>query len=569
MSVLQDLVLALQTRGFREGAAEVEQTAGAIRKTDVAAKDASVSTVGLGKAFGGLKDMAKSAAGMAGVAGLAFGVTDAISSVVKFQEAQSQLGASIKANVVDPSRDATDEMSKFAESLATRGGFDAPQAIQGMTQFLRVTHDIAQSESDLTLATNIARGAHVDLGRAVRAVTLLEQGRTTGLSKLGITVAPVTTALDALKASHQAATAEQIKAAKATDALATKQQAMAQVSREYGGAMRTYSHTTAGTLSNLYNSFEQLAVSVGQAVLPAVTVLAKAIGALVKPLESVLGVVKELMPVILATVGAWTAYKLVTGLVSVVTTILNADLWGNVAAFLALIPEVGSASEAMALFGIAMDSIPIVGWIAGIGAMVGALFMLYKHVKWFRDAVNATWKWLKTATTDAFHWVVQAIDTAIKWIEHHWPLVIGILGGPIAFAVAEIVKHFDTIKRLPGEILHLFEHAASDIAKAIVSPFKSAFDWVKHHLPHISMHHIGPISVPLPSFQAGGPVPSSGPVLVGERGPEIVNLPGGSYVHPNAALGSDRPIVIYNILDGKVLSQAIVRQGLLQVARGG
>jgi hypothetical protein len=92
---------------------------------------------------------------------------------------------------------------------------------------------------------------------------------------------------------------------------------------------------------------------------------------------------------------------------------------------------------------------------------------------------------------------------------------------------------------------------------------------VKHHLPHFHTVHIGPVGIPLPSFQSGGPVTSTGPYLVGERGPEVVTLPQGGYVHPNSSIGNfDRPIVIYNILDGKVLSQSTIRQGLLQQARG-
>jgi len=59
-------------------------------------------------------------------------------------------------------------------------------------------------------------------------------------------------------------------------------------------------------------------------------------------------------------------------------------------------------------------------------------------------------------------------------------------------------------------------------------------------------------------YATGGPVNSSGAVLVGEHGPELVNLPTGSFVHPNSTsmdmMGSSGGItinIVYNaLMDG-------------------
>ena len=283
MSVLEDLMLRFTTSGFREGRGEIDATAGAIRKTDKAAKEAHTSTVGLGKSFGGLKGLASNAAGMVGIGGLAFGLADAVRHAQHLQDVQAQLGASIHANVRQPAKDATEQITEFADSMSTHGGFTPTESIADMTQFLRVTKSVGKSESDLTLATNISRGAHVDLSRAVRAVTLLEQGRTQGLSKLGIVVPKVTTAYDTLRETHKHATLEQVAAAKATDALASKQQAMANVSHQYSGAMATYSKTSSGGISNLRNSVEVLSTKLGTLLLPAVNWVVRAFVSMVKP----------------------------------------------------------------------------------------------------------------------------------------------------------------------------------------------------------------------------------------------------------------------------------------------
>jgi phage-related tail protein len=60
--------------------------------------------------------------------------------------------------------------------------------------------------------------------------------------------------------------------------------------------------------------------------------------------------------------------------------------------------------------------------------------------------------------------------------------------------------------------------------------------------------------------------------MVGERGPEMVNLPAGSQIIPHNQLsssvslssavggaGNDRPIVVQVMLDRKVLAQGVAR----------
>jgi phage-related minor tail protein len=48
-------------------------------------------------------------------------------------------------------------------------------------------------------------------------------------------------------------------------------------------------------------------------------------------------------------------------------------------------------------------------------------------------------------------------------------------------------------------------------------------------------------------FANGGIVPTNQPVLVGERGPEVISGAGGRFVTPNNQLGGGTTVVTYNI----------------------
>jgi len=68
------------------------------------------------------------------------------------------------------------------------------------------------------------------------------------------------------------------------------------------------------------------------------------------------------------------------------------------------------------------------------------------------------------------------------------------------------------------------------------------------------------------SRAGGGPVTAGGAYLVGELGPEIVNIPGGSNVIPNNQLGGtgDQTIVVQLMLDGKAIQSIATRTDALR-----
>jgi hypothetical protein len=171
------------------------------------------------------------------------------------------------------------------------------------------------------------------------------------------------------------------------------------------------------------------------------------------------------------------------------------------------------------------------GWIGLIIAIIGAVVILYYKWKPFHDLVNKTFNELKSGSVG----VRIALTLAF---------------GPLGIALQEmilIIKYWDRIKKLGS-------HPKKTVQKGL------GF-----------FHNLTNLATPL-AFAAGGTTPYSGSFMVGERGPEMVNLPAGSQIIPHNQLsssvslssavggaGNDRPIVVQVMLDRKVLAQGVAR----------
>ena len=191
-------------------------------------------------------------------------------------------------------------------------------------------------------------------------------------------------------------------------------------------------------------------------------------------------------------------------------------------------------------------------WLAlavGIGA---ALVMLYRHSATFRNALNA----VKDAGLAAFRWIKNAALDVLHWAMKNWPLLAGILLGPIALAIGEIITHWSDLKGAAKSVWNFLKgvgswlggaftdawNAVAGAIKAVASAFQSVINTAKSigGLPGKAFHaltSIGGSALSAIGLAEGGTVGPGGTMaLVGERGPEIVHLPGGSTVIPNHAL---------------------------------
>lgn len=227
-----------------------------------------------------------------------------------------------------------------------------------------------------------------------------------------------------------------------------------------------------------------------------------------------------------------------------------------------------------------------------LSALAIGLVVAYKKSETFRRIVNAAFHAVGAAAKAAFGFVVRVATGAFQWIKGNWPKLLAILTGPIGIAVLVIAKNWDKIKAgasrvkdwivdqfnavvgffrsIPGRI----SSAASGMWDGIKNSFKSAINTIIGWWNNLSFSINIPDGIPgLPdSFSINTPnIPylargtasfGGGLAVVGERGPELVNLPRGTSVTPAGRtadlLGGGVNIIVQGNLFGD--ARAIARE---------
>ncbi|MFH8805473.1 phage tail tape measure protein [Streptomyces sp. NPDC017936] len=131
---------------------------------------------------------------------------------------------------------------------------------------------------------------------------------------------------------------------------------------------------------------------------------------------------------------------------------------------LALAAGLAVAAAAQWALNSALLANPYTWIVLAIVAIVAAIVVLWKKNEAFRNFVTAAW-----------NTILGAIKKAWNWVKNNWPLVLGILTGPIGLAVGAITNYWDDIvkffKGIPGRI--------SKIASGMWTPIWNDF---KHTL---------------------------------------------------------------------------------------
>jgi hypothetical protein len=473
MSVIDEVVLRMRTIGATTAAGEV---------------------AGVEKGIGSLGKTAKFAAGVAGIGALAFGLKDITEAAVSFQT-QSRLTEQSLRNTHQYSAANLKQLTDYSDQLATHGGYDPTTTLGGLQRLVGAHLSVARAISDEHLATDIARSGFASHATAVRTLSIIEQGRTTGLGRLGQIIHPVTAAQDALTASHVHATKAMIDQAKAQDVQATKVRAMQVLWHRFRGQVEAFSGSPAGAISNFNHQIDILAQNLGKTLLPAIN------GVLIA-LTATVGWVQHAVEWFGKHRVAAVALGTALGTVAV-------SMWGMAAAEAAVNIAIAATNGLLIL----LTNIPIVALITAIA--VG----IYELVTHFKD--------VKQAAVDAFHWVVRAGEDAKNWLVGAWRTVAHAIAWPF-------VQAFHVIKTL-------YDNTIGPIIGAI----KDIFGWATgvsgsvHYNPHTIGGSLGAHAL-RGRRAAGGPVYDSGMYLVGERGPEVVYIPSGGHVDANPSGSVDR-----------------------------
>lgn len=566
----EDLILRMRVENGRVAAREVENVGGALGRTEERARRAHRGILGFSSGLGGLRRIIGTVTGVVGIGGLALGFGEMLKNAQGFQDASKQLANAIRHNIKGPTQEALNTMKEFADRLAVSGGFAPPDELKSLTMLARVTHSTSKTLKDMTIATDVARGAHRSLTQATRAVMMVEAGRTTGLTRLGIIIP-----------KHMSAV-----------------RALAYLQKQYAGATTSYNNTAQGAMNNFMHAIDLAGEHIGMLFLPPLTKafnwLAKFVGKLmdhnsgpgkvfhviIHTAGSVLGALGSVLKSVISALGwlvnGWKSNK--TAAV-VVMGVLAALMAMGIAGWLVnVVRGVRAWVAGQWLLNAALTANPIGIVIAAIAALVGALVVVYLKVKGFRDIVNAVFSWLK-----------GAVIAVVGFVSKHWELLGVILAGPFGVAALFIVRHFQDIKATIVDILNWIIDRANSMIDALNSVTSSIPIIGGNVLSRIG--HIGGGTQALAASRfndaaqtaagkdphrghrwMGGPITHAGMYDVGEHGKETVYLPAGSHVDPHdhnaigAAVAKALDGAAVNI-DGRRAGQLLVRQGKLQSAR--
>ena len=222
-------------------------------------------------------------------------------------------------------------------------------------------------------------------------------------------------------------------------------------------------------------------------------------------------------------------------------------------------------SKLVALAGIEVEGAWIWALIvpAALIAIGVAFVMLYQKVGWFRNAVQAALH----GVVAAINWVKQAAVDVFHWISSNWKLLASILTAPFLGPTVLIVTHLHQIANVAKSVASTIGKAFAAAFSAVISAARGAINFIirgwnslQFKIPGFKVGpvHFGgtSIGVPaIPTLAEGGTLASSGLAVVGERGPELVSLPGGATVFPNGSGGGVVHTHVY--LDGREIAYAM------------
>lgn len=200
----------------------------------------------------------------------------------------------------------------------------------------------------------------------------------------------------------------------------------------------------------------------------------------------------------------------------------------------------GIAAAAVWLLNIAMNANPIMLLVTAIAAVIAALVVFFTQTKQGKAAWAAFTGWLTDTWNGLVGW--------FKWVGSSITGFFSSAGQAIQDKWNGVVGWFQSI---PGKIAGFFK----GIGDMISAPFKAAFGGIRKFwnstvggkgfdIPSW-VPAVGGKSFRIPMLANGGTLRTAGTVLVGEAGPEFLNLPAGASVTPLSRTGnSDKRIVI-------------------------
>ena len=245
----------------------------------------------MGRSSSSLKGFAKAGLAGAAAAGTALvvkGLMSSVSAAKEAQVAQVNLQQALKQSGNSYKRYGA-QIENAIQKTSKAAAIDDEELSAVFANLVRSTGSVSKATKGMALAANIARARNIPLATSAKAVERAYKGSDTALKRVGVVVPKVTRAYDALKAQETALRAamkgkkgaqkaeiqtqidaikQSYKAARASDAQASSQNALAVAQRKFAGSAKTYGETSAGAQERLAIALENVQEKIGQKLLP-------------------------------------------------------------------------------------------------------------------------------------------------------------------------------------------------------------------------------------------------------------------------------------------------------------
>lgn len=221
----------------------------------------------------------------------------------------------------------------------------------------------------------------------------------------------------------------------------------------------TIQHTLSFQLEQAKTSVEDLGISVGMKLLPPVMAIIGPTAHFLSLLVSLPGAGPVIAGLAIGFLALWAAVK-VGGSIKEVFKGVEGALGAVKSALIETATADGEAATAQEGLNLAWLASPITWIVIAIVGLVVVIYELSKHSAAFRDFWKTAW-----------HDILAVIDGVFGWVKHNWPLLLGILVGPIGIAVIEIIKHWNSIwsgaRMALNNVISFFRGLPGDILRAV------------------------------------------------------------------------------------------------------
>lgn len=248
------------------------------------------------------------AAGVLGIGGLTIGLEESVHAAIGAEASQARLDQAFKRAGL--SAQASADQLDMAEASGRKLGFTDEQVKDALGSLVTATGDVGKSMTELSVAQDLARFKGIGLTDATKMLTMAQTGSQRAAKQLGISVEPVTSNYDKLKATMGKTIDEseklQLAHAKLLDKMATGNAVIDAVSEKVRGQGKAFADTAAGGIAQFEAESEHLKVTLGEELLPVVARLATKLSDGVDFVDKFITAVKKLNPVLAANVESQT-----------------------------------------------------------------------------------------------------------------------------------------------------------------------------------------------------------------------------------------------------------------------